>query len=127
MSQQSVLPALLQRVAPPSLPFVSIISHLLPSFSLSLPSLPRLHHTPPSSPDIPPLPLFHLHLLLLHFHTVFPGGGAAAQTRAVLGFQMVRLAQGSALTPSGADPLLPQTPGGSEGLGGDTLLEQDER
>ena len=110
MSQRSVLSASL-KVAPPLSPFISVISHLLPSFSLTF-----LFVSSSSSLSLPAASLFHLSAsLALHLTSLrrcLPGGGAAAPDLVVVGFQMVWLAERFRADPSAADPVLPQTPGG---------------
>lgn len=120
MLQQSLLSALLQRVVPPLFPFISIISHLLPSFPLTFLS---------ASSSLSPLPLHQFSLssasfaLYLHFLAAFlvveprprPSGRGVPD-----GLAGRRLRT----DPSAADPVLPQTPGGPRG---NTYLKQDER
>lgn len=76
----------------PSSPSFLIYYHL----SLSLSSLPHLHYPPPSSAL---LSLICIFCSLPTFPRCLRGGGAAAQTLVVVGFQMVWLAEGSELTP----------------------------
>lgn len=91
MSLQSVLSALLQNVVPPLFPFISIISHLSPSFSLTF-----LFASSSLSPSLLAAPLSHLHLLLSTYVSLPWSRGPDL---VVVGFQMVWLAEGSELTP----------------------------
>lgn len=76
MSQRSVLSASL-KVAPPLFPFISVISHLSPSFSLTF-----LIASSSLSLSLPAASLFHssasLALHLTSLRRCLPGGGAAA-------------------------------------------------
>lgn len=110
MLQQRLLSALLGRVIPPLFPFISIISHLLPSFSLAFLSASSSLSLVPSRWAGS---LSHLHLLLFTYISSPPCWRRShGPGRVFVGFQMVWLAEGSELTPSAADPVLPQTPGG---------------
>lgn len=110
MSQRSVLSASL-KVAPPLFAFISVISHLLPSFSLTF-----LFASSLLSLSLPAASLFHSSACLALYLTspphCLPGGGAAAPDLVVAGFQMVWLAERFRADPSAADPVLPQTPRG---------------
>lgn len=87
MSQQSVLPALLQKAVPPlfpSSPSFLICYHL----SLSLSSLPHLHYPPPS----------FICIFCSYISSLPSWWWSRGPDLVVLGFQMVWLADGSELT-----------------------------
>lgn len=96
MSQQSVLSALFQKVVPPLFPFISVISHLLPSFSLTF-----LFASSSLSPSLLAASLSsHLHLSLSAYVSSLPSRWwSRGPDPVVVGFQMVWLAEGSELTP----------------------------
>lgn len=125
-SQQSLLSALLQKPVPPSFPFISIISHLLPSFSLAF-----LFASSSLSPALLAASLSHLHLfrslstfLPTYLPTSLPSWwwsrGPGPSGRGVPDGLAGRRFRAD---PSAADPVPPQTPRGPRG---NTYLKQDE-
>lgn len=92
MSQQSVLPALLQKAVPPLFPFISIISHLLPSFSLTF-----LFASSSLSP-FPPCRISPSLSFICIFCSYISSLPSWWWSLVVLGFQMVWLAESSELT-----------------------------
>lgn len=120
MSQQSLRSASLQKVVPPLFPFISIVSHLLPSFSLTF-----LTASSSLSPSLLSASLTHLHLFLPTFISSPPSWWWSRGPRPCgRGVPDGLAGRRFRTDPSAADPVLPQPPGGP---GGNTILNQDER